>query len=730
MKKKRFLTVFLCVVLSVVCLFGLVACKDETEETPPPVNKNTNIQANLYLGEVGSAVANSLNANFATGFNIAFNGSIEVQDIGAYNFEIGGNIIPANAEDNKSFKIEVKDKTSGAIKFGAYNDAQNLYITSEKVKANVRQANIMDVLRYIIAENGGDLSGNLADTTAPDLAEQMVPLIFSVLAKDNSATDKTSDLVVNKNGNIVTINVFGDNLKDLLDSFNFDYSFIFAGIVLEVNFDISGGYLNAVNVKVKNESNNFNFSVNSANQGLFGAINQDFDPKIPEELKALPESSMIQTDISGKVNLKDSKGNVLRALDWKLMSKIDLFTLLHNNFDLSKLPADNFFHFQISHTCDATCEEFCAGNMMSVTNAKIENRHKKTAIVDVAYDSADFGANNIHVEIGMFDLLTSAGVQKLLKDGLGAENLTFDAGLINQMLSPQLVLNIDTQAANKVPVSRANGNIIIPQINTEELLPLLMQMFMSSDIRLSNLTELLQSVFGKNAVLGKLTVADIINCTLGMPKQTEDNQIVAQVMSIGSTTVSKKLFADAVVADYNTFDKAAKYNIDGSLRASSDNNIYQGTNQENVVIGGTPAAKIVGIEKDANGFAILYQKDSQSGELTKVIDGATTITADDWANKYANGKNLYFKYTYIDYNGNEQTGFAIPLSFAGINFGAAGEQDIEIIAGNLDGNAFANVWDSNFKQLFESLGLDSSLINDFALNISSAAFNVKINIAI
>lgn len=760
MKNKKFLTVFLCLVLSFVLVFALVACGPDEPEGPT----YDNVKSQAYINEVATAMSKSIDANFATGFNIALSGSVSSGD--TYTFDISGNVIPGKDDDNKSFRIAIKDN-NGEVVFGLYNAADNLYINAGDVKLNIKDANIMQLVRYILTASGVELEGNLKDIEIMDatLADQMkivVPMIFGVLSRDPAITDVNKNMIVTKEGNVVTIKVFLDNLVNAVAGLvqDIDLSFIPAGITADVKIDITGGYFKGISVVAADD---FSLNIKSENNGLFGAVKQNFDAQVPADLKAVEESSMIQTDIAGKINFNNAEG-VVRSYDWKLLAKIDLFTLIENNFMLEKLPADNFFHFQLSHTCDDNCAEFCKNNMFSAHNVNFTDRYAHTSIIDIAYDAEDFGANNIHAEIGLFDLFTTAGIETLISKvaGLG---LSQSGQLVNMMLSSQLVLNIDTYALTKsdttiVPKPAEAGIDTVAaagEVSISNILANVFYIFSDGNLNLPKLTAALEVALGKGNIADgvNLTIDDIISCALGMPKYVSGNSgaIENQVTNITASVDSVKLFADAKVGDYNTFEKAAKYNInytaeDGTLvenpLRAGESNIYQGTNLQEEIVGGSPAAKVVGIEQDADGFAVLYERKETvidpgwppfmpptiEVSMEKATDGATAISAADWIEKYDCGKKLFFKYKYIDYNGEEKELYANPFGFDGLDLTKSGVQEVTLLANMLNGDSFANVLDTNLGGLLTMLGITGiSLPNiDSILGIPCAQFETKVNI--
>ena len=98
--------------------------------------------------------------------------------------------------------------------------------------------------------------------------------------------------------------------------------------------------------------------------------------------------------MSGKVQLL-SGGGTLISYDYVLDANLDLLKLALNGYDLTSLDEDNYFHLRVTHTCTATCGEFCESRYAAA----------RGAVLDIAFSPADFGSYNVYFSIALQALM-------------------------------------------------------------------------------------------------------------------------------------------------------------------------------------------------------------------------------------------------------------------------------------------------------------------------------------
>ena len=89
--------------------------------------------------------------------------------------------------------------------------------------------------------------------------------------------------------------------------------------------------------------------------------------------------------MSGKMQLLSGGGTPV-SYDYVLDANLDLLKLALNGYDLTSLDEDNYFHLRVTHTCTATCGEFCESRYAAA----------RGAVLDIAFSPADFGSYNVY----------------------------------------------------------------------------------------------------------------------------------------------------------------------------------------------------------------------------------------------------------------------------------------------------------------------------------------------
>ena len=99
--------------------------------------------------------------------------------------------------------------------------------------------------------------------------------------------------------------------------------------------------------------------------------------------------------MSGSISLFDG-GNERMRYDYELDSNLDLLTLVLNDYDLTALDENNYFHLRLTHTCTGACGDYCRSKYASA----------RGAVLDIAFSPADFGSYNVYFSVALHALMT------------------------------------------------------------------------------------------------------------------------------------------------------------------------------------------------------------------------------------------------------------------------------------------------------------------------------------
>ncbi|MDE6211346.1 MAG: hypothetical protein K2G42_05195 [Clostridia bacterium] len=115
------------------------------------------------------------------------------------------------------------------------------------------------------------------------------------------------------------------------------------------------------------------------------------------------EVRLFEATSVGVVKLENTNSNrVEMQYDYEFRAKLDMLELLAEDWDLTKLDDDNFFHMRVSHICNSQCGAFC----------KDKYDPAKGAIFDVAFSPKDFGSYDIYISVGLRALIGSRVTSK------------------------------------------------------------------------------------------------------------------------------------------------------------------------------------------------------------------------------------------------------------------------------------------------------------------------------
>ena len=117
------------------------------------------------------------------------------------------------------------------------------------------------------------------------------------------------------------------------------------------------------------------------------------DELYPELTAKVPDGTEVgyvttkigNSHMSGKVEFTRGDNSIM-SYDYELDANLDLLTLVLAGYDLTALDEDNYFHLRITHTCTATCGDYCRSKYASA----------RGAVLDIAFSPADFGSYNVY----------------------------------------------------------------------------------------------------------------------------------------------------------------------------------------------------------------------------------------------------------------------------------------------------------------------------------------------
>ncbi len=107
--------------------------------------------------------------------------------------------------------------------------------------------------------------------------------------------------------------------------------------------------------------------------------------------------------MSGSISLFDG-GNERMRYDYELDSNLDLLTLVLNDYDLTALDEDNYFHLRLTHTCTGACGDYCRSKYASA----------RGAVLDIAFSPADFGSYNVYFSVALHALMTKDVAEEIV----------------------------------------------------------------------------------------------------------------------------------------------------------------------------------------------------------------------------------------------------------------------------------------------------------------------------
>lgn len=135
------------------------------------------------------------------------------------------------------------------------------------------------------------------------------------------------------------------------------------------------------------------------------------DELYPELTAKVPDGTEVgyvttkigNSHMSGSISLYDG-GNERMRYNYELDSNLDLLTLVLNDYDLTALDEDNYFHLRITHTCTGACGDYCRSKYASA----------RGAVLDIAFSPADFGSYNVYFSVALHALMTKDVAEEIV----------------------------------------------------------------------------------------------------------------------------------------------------------------------------------------------------------------------------------------------------------------------------------------------------------------------------
>lgn len=135
------------------------------------------------------------------------------------------------------------------------------------------------------------------------------------------------------------------------------------------------------------------------------------DELYPELTAKVPDGTEVgyvttkigNSHMSGKVEFTRGDNSIM-SYDYELDANLDLLTLALAGYDLTALDEDNYFHLRITHTCTATCGDYCRSKYASA----------RGAVLDIAFSPADFGSYNVYFSVALHALMTKDVAEEIV----------------------------------------------------------------------------------------------------------------------------------------------------------------------------------------------------------------------------------------------------------------------------------------------------------------------------
>lgn len=768
MRKKTLFRIFAIILCLVLLVTALVACKPKPE---PPIDQDK-IEEEARAAaraELGEALANSIDLTLQNGFNLDLSGSVgyasnaEDETAWNYGFKIKGNVLAPSKGDtkgNNDFTIEI---TKGnEVIFGIYNNGTDMYLSlntgEEELTYSFYNAPLFESLRYVLATNIPTYNtlpslGNIEvlNGSLKDLITNYLPIIITALDTEESIVKEGNTISVDLN-----IGALGGLIASLVPDLGIDITAILPETVMvSLSVEIANKNIKNIDASIKLYDDNIDadasFVLESGNDGLFGAVKDDYkiDAAVVKKFENVEQTSLLQIETNGTLNLMNN-GTIVKSFDWSLKAKLDVAIIMQKNLMLDDpyfAKNNNFFHFQLTHTCGkhSDCTNYCdntvvnavvTDDMNDTDNAfagkKLRTSYRNGSIIDLLWGPKTMGSSNITLDLSLFDLISAKELGDIVGDIIGGalgHGPTL-AKMLSMVLSGHFATSIDTNAlllaqdikginSVKEPIVQvADGGFDIGGIIgiiTDLMGAVSMDNGVNLDIDI--ISDLIGNLLGVGELLPGVGISNILDLVFG----NEVNQInLAGADGPGSYVNFE--FSKKSLDTYDTYAMYSK-NLNGLPGTRFDKDATGATAYggvwdflENITgnlkpppFEAMPILYMKDAEVESNGNFVLYTLGPNPKLMGKPlytkVDGE--ITAYQFENEYAMGKKLYIKYNYIGLDKNEYSHYIGLNCVNGLDLTKAGAQDVKIGTGLLMAQGFDYLLNENL--LFLVAGIVSGL---------------------
>ena len=407
---KRVKKALIAIFVVAICALTLTACGETTLPTNKPIKWTS------YLDEVGSLIEKQVQYEDNIVIEITGNSSSRGK---YYSIYFGVDFDVKNVE-NSAMALIVKDKERTV--FSLLADEGNTYL-------DVGQNDVLQTVRLKLTETGlfswlgAKIDGD-ATNGAKIIKDVFVNIgqnIFNGVDVDKDKTKysfmidevKFADgilksieyiLQVDPELSKIFLGILGVNEKD-------DVASLVQGVDGNVEFSVQDGKIVSVNADCTSENNSnekVKFSVK------VGEAVSNIKDKLPTSDEGYKVTKVGTAMVSGTIGLYSQSSRAI-SYDYTLNVNLDLMKLIYNDYDLSTLSGDNYFHLRLTHKCSEYCKEFCLSKIS----------RSKGAVVDVAYSPKHFGTNNLYVNVNLQAIMSENYRQEKEKyfSGMGANDL-------------------------------------------------------------------------------------------------------------------------------------------------------------------------------------------------------------------------------------------------------------------------------------------------------------------
>lgn len=196
-------------------------------------------------------------------------------------------------------------------------------------------------------------------------------------------------------------------------TFKFDKDPANGGVLSGAEATFTSARAENITIKTTDGSTLIDYTIPQAKIKLsFDTLAIKAGEKIDIAFPAFDESweiiELINAKVTGAFGIEYANGDIVQ-LEYDLIANVDIFDVITNYAQASKLDEDSYFYLQIRHVaCDGSCA-FCKNRVASVNKAA----RKDVALLDVAFSPKDFGNTNVYISLAPMGILSPAALATL-----------------------------------------------------------------------------------------------------------------------------------------------------------------------------------------------------------------------------------------------------------------------------------------------------------------------------